>query len=174
MKLLHAEPIFHQRLRYLDYELVLEIKKSKCCPKCKGQLDTRNFPRKVRGVPDGEAYATRYSLCCRREGCRAGLTPPSLRFLGRKGYAAIIIILALDFHKSLGLNDLIARRTLARWRDFWRNELSEESIFMRQVRASGRLPVGTSPGYTPKGILHALGFPKEEAWIQALKLFTQF
>jgi hypothetical protein len=79
----------------------------------------------------------------------------------------------VDFHKSLGLRDPISRRTLARWRTFWREELSENSPFMRRVRARGRLPVDTAPGNSPKGILDALGFPEESAWIQALRVFCE-
>ena len=40
-----------------------------------------------------EAQCLRLSFCCDREGCRKRVTPPSVRFLGRKVYLAAVMIL---------------------------------------------------------------------------------
>lgn len=167
MKPLLADDGFFQSLRQLDYDLFLATK-GKGCPLCRGPLDTSNIPRKPRGL--GEKEERRFSLCCRREGCRKRLTPPSLRFFGRKVYSAWVVIVALDFRTQLGLTRNIARQTLARWRSFWKERLAETSSFMRAAR--GVLPVKTESGKTPAALLPAFGFPVQESWIPVLKFFT--
>jgi hypothetical protein len=163
---LHADAAFFQELRKIDHEL-FEAGKSRPCPRCGGQLDTAHFPRKPRGL--GEDEERRFSLCCRRDGCRARLTPPSLRFLGRYVYSAWVVILASDFYSSLGLSRAISRKTLARWRALWEMRLAETHSFMR--RARGILPPGHPPCRSPAGITGAFGFPAGESWISILKFF---
>ena len=67
------------------------------CTHCGARLDVANYPRKVRGLSaEGEtagAYEIRFSLCCSRDGCRHRATPPSVRFLGRKVYVALAMLL---------------------------------------------------------------------------------
>jgi hypothetical protein len=74
------------------------------CPRCAGRLDVANYPRKARGLgADGEAageYEMRFSLCCSRDGCRRRATPPSVRFLGRKVYAALAVLLVSAGHAA--------------------------------------------------------------------------
>jgi hypothetical protein len=58
-------------------------------------LHSARYPRKPRGIRyllDG-AYESRFSFCCATEGCRHRTTPPSVRFLGRKVYLGVIVIL---------------------------------------------------------------------------------
>ena len=40
-----------------------------------------------------EEYRCRFSFCCDRDGCRKRVTPPSVRFLGRKVYLGAVVIL---------------------------------------------------------------------------------
>ena len=87
------------------------------------------FMRKPRGrliVVDQE-HDRRFSFCCAVDGCRSRKTPSSLRFLGRKVYLAIVVVLVglmqgqgtaaqLDrFTTLLG----VKRRTVGRWREWW-------------------------------------------------------
>ena len=53
------------------------------------------IPRKPRGGPDDlpEEYGCRLSFCCDRDGCRKRMTPPSVRFLGRKVYLGAVVVL---------------------------------------------------------------------------------
>ena len=63
--------------------------------------------------------------CCNQEGCRKRVTPPSVRFLGRKVYFAAVIILVAAMRQGPTprrvqelrrlFGDLDAR-TIARWR----------------------------------------------------------
>lgn len=119
---------FWSFLLSVDLELAETARQSGC--KCGGRLHRANFPRRPRGCPDElpEAYRKRLSFCCDRDGCRERVTPPSVRFLGRKVYlgAIVILITAMRHGATPGrireLSELIGadRRTIDRWRAFWR------------------------------------------------------
>jgi len=167
MKLIPPDEPFFQSLREFDRENFL-LAKSKGCSHCQGPLDTANYPRKTRGM--GEGDETRFSLCCRREGCRRRVTPPSLRFLGRKVFSAWIVILAVEYFRELGLARQIARQTVARWKKFWRDHLAETRPFIRRARSF--LPPDTPSTESPSTLLKYFGFPIRESWIPTLKFFT--
>jgi hypothetical protein len=171
MKPLPSDDAFSQRLRDRDRCLFLKLKGSPC-PLCGGRLDAANFPRKTRGM--GDEDETRFSLCCRRVGCRHRVTPPSLRFLNRKVHAAWRVIMVHAFREILGISPGIARQTLARWQNFWKETLREGAPFMRWARASGQLPLSVVDSPSLLSLLQALGFPSEEGWIRCLEFFTRF
>ena len=77
----------------VDQDLA-ETARKKACP-CGGRLHCANYPRKPRGAPDQlpEPQCLRLSFCCDRDGCRKRVTPPSVRFLGRKVYLGAVVIL---------------------------------------------------------------------------------
>lgn len=163
---LSADAAFFQSLRDLDHQLFVALK-AKPCPLCGGRLDTSNFPRKPRGM--GENETKRFSLCCRREGCRHRETPLSLRFFGRKIYPAWVVILAVEYCQELGLSGQVTRQTISRWKNLWREKLSETHAFMRRVRAA--LAPGHPSCDLPSGLLGVLGFPARESWVRVLTLF---
>jgi hypothetical protein len=67
--------------------------REKACP-CGGRLHRANYLRKPRGAEDlPEDYGYRFSFCCARDGCRKCVTPPSVRFLGRKVYLFAVVVL---------------------------------------------------------------------------------
>lgn len=166
MKYLAVNDLFFQELRKYDHDLFLKIK-AQGCLLCKGKLDTSNFKRKPRGI--GVTEEIRYSLCCRREGCRKRVTPPSLRFFGRKVYLAWVFILALDYLKELGLHEPISVQTLARWKSFWQDQLSEKNPFMLKARSF--LPPGLPRCESPGALLSVFNFPDKSSWIPILKFF---
>ncbi len=112
----------------IDQDLAETARHAGC--DCGGRLHSGNYPRKPRGCPDGcpESFQRRLSFCCDRDGCRKRTTPPSVRFLGRKVYlGAIVILIAAMRHGATPgrvreLSDLVGadRRTIERWRVFWR------------------------------------------------------
>ena len=86
---------FWSLLFEIDQDLAETTRKNGC--PCGGRLHRANYPRKPRGGPDTlpETYQLRLSFCCDRDGCRKRVTPPSVRFLGRKVYlGALILIVA--------------------------------------------------------------------------------
>ena len=70
-------------LERIDEDLAARIKTCRCCG---GNLHAASYPRKPRGVERPlVAEARRLSFCCTREGCRRRVTPPSVRYFGRRG-----------------------------------------------------------------------------------------
>ena len=113
------------------------------CP-CGGRLHRANYPRKPRGGPDDlpESYRCRLSFCCDRDGCRKRMTPPSVRFLGRKVYLGAVVILVAAMRQGPSprrVSELsrlfdVDRRTIARWQVFWREHFPQ-TPFWKIARA---------------------------------------
>jgi hypothetical protein len=122
----------------IDTDLTEKVREGGCLL-CGGALHRSDYVRKPRGGP---LWDSRFSLCCAREGCRKRHTPPSVRFLGRRVYVAVVVVLVSAMNlglkpqrvqalrESLGVD----RRTLARWRDWWLGHFVNSS-FWRQARA---------------------------------------
>jgi hypothetical protein len=128
------------------------------CPRCEGPLHRGDYARKPRGAliaPAGETSVVRFSLCCGREGCRKRATPPSLRFLGRRVYLGVVVIVASLVAQWLGTAEAsrpvtgVPARTTRRWVGWWRGPFVETEVFLA-VRA--RL-VGLAIGELPASIV---------------------
>jgi hypothetical protein len=125
---------------------ILERAQSGGCPHCGGRLDRGDYPRKPRGPLEqfGEAYSRRFSLCCSRDGCRRRLTPPSVRFLGRKIYVAALVIAAaaawIQASRRPGRILDVGRRTVHRWVRWWSGGFVE-SAFWTEARTRFMPPV---------------------------------
>jgi hypothetical protein len=139
---LPSDARFWSFLASVDEDLA-ETTRKQACP-CGGRLHCANYPRKPRGGPDTlpETYRLRFSFCCDRGGCRKRTTPPSVRFLGRKVYLAVVVILfAARRHgptprrvRALSAHFGADRRTIARWQVFWR-DLFPSTPFWKVARA---------------------------------------
>ena len=120
---------FYQFLYHIDQEIADEAQRSGCAH-CGGKLHVASYPRKPRGLRTAldESYETRLSFCCATDGCRRRCTPPSVRFLGRKVYLGVVVILVMAMEHGLSSRrrqQLIEQldlcpQTLARWRLWWR------------------------------------------------------
>ena len=133
---------FHNSLLDLDRLIVEQFHQSQC-PLCFGNLNQSNFPRKPRGVPEGTDpdYPIRFSLCCSTDGCRKRFTPPSMRFLSRKVYSSVVIIIIFllkpetDESRIETINTLLGTRlsveTLRRWRHFWTKDVPQTHTWKR-------------------------------------------
>ena len=137
-----------------DRDLAAEMR-SKRCQLCGGRLDQDHFPRKPRvpswvELPDG--YDERFSYSCAVDGCRKRHTPPSARYLGRRIYLGVIVVLATAMQQGLApwrlrrLRDElgVSRQTLERWRTWWQ-ECFVESAFWKAAKAAFSSPVGEIP-----------------------------
>ncbi len=82
---------FHIHLYELDVETAKAVKQEGC-PHCHGKLHQSDYPRIVFGLAPQLAhlYEQRFSFCC--SDCRIRTTPPSVRFFGRRRFAASIFI----------------------------------------------------------------------------------
>ena len=108
------------------------------CP-CGGRLHCANYRRKPGGGPRDlpKQCRLRHSFCCDRDGCRKRMTPPSVRFLGRKVYLGAVVILVAAMRQGPSprrvreLSKLFGadRRTINRWQVFWREQFPETSFW---------------------------------------------
>jgi hypothetical protein len=133
-----ADQELFQLLEKVDADLVEEAQ-SKGCLLCGSKLHRSDYERKPRGGPQ---WDLRFSLCCAREGCRRRNTPPSVRFMGRRVYAGVVVVLVSAMIHGLKPQRVeqlrealeIDRRTLERWRQWWLG-LFVGSSFWRAARA---------------------------------------
>ena len=90
--LLRDSSLFDLLLEF-DRDLATEARRAGCG--CGGVLHSAAYPRKPRGGPPGlgPEHAVRFSFCCGVEGCRRRVSPPSLRFLGRKVFWGVVVLL---------------------------------------------------------------------------------
>lgn len=136
-----ADQQLHQLLEKVDSDLAEKVQQGGCAH-CSGKLHRSDYKRKPRGGPDEDQEVYRDSFCCSQEGCRKRHTPASVRFLGRKVYWGIVVILVSAMHhglkpervRTLRENLGIDRRTLERWRRWWL-ETFVKSSFWKAVRA---------------------------------------
>jgi hypothetical protein len=134
-----ADAKFHEQLLAFDRDLAATARAARCW-RCGGVLHSASYDRKPRGGPAGlvtgqlgQEYAERFSFCCAVDGCRKRTTPPSLRFLGRRVYLATVVTLISALMLGITPGRLarlsvvpgIDRRTLARWRAWWRSTFTD-------------------------------------------------
>jgi hypothetical protein len=136
-----ANQPLHGLLEKVDSDLAEKVHQGGCL-RCSGKLHRADYKRKPRGGPKGEQEVYRDSFCCDQEGCRKRHTPPSVRFLGRRVYWGIVVVLVCAIQhglkpqrvrvlrESLGID----RRTLERWRAWWL-ETFVRSSFWKTARS---------------------------------------
>ena len=131
---------FFAILTTIDHDLA-ERMRAAGCVWCGGRLHSPRYPRKPRGRPTGlgREYEWRLSFCCARDGCRRRMTPPSVRYLGRRVYLGVAVVLVsamthglsvrrvAELHAHLG----VGLRTLRRWRRWWHESFFEPSASWR-------------------------------------------
>ena len=139
---------FFRLLLRIDQEFAVERRIGGCA--CGGVLHVDDYPRKPRGCPIAMRadFSSRFSFCCNR--CRTRATPPSVRFLGRRVYLALAVVLVSA--ARLGPTPASARaatllevpvRTLQRWRQWWQERLPL-SAFWQAASARFLPPVTTA------------------------------
>lgn len=128
---------FLQSLEAVDEAITAQVQAAGC-GHCGGRLDRSDYPRKPRGGVLGrwvEGWCTRPSLCCSREGCRRRATPPSVRFLGRRVYAEVVVVLAsvaaLVSEHARALRDAtgVPARTVRRWSSWWQTAFVASALW---------------------------------------------
>lgn len=141
--MLHSFAFGDKILRWL-----IEIDEETCrrvaaarCPHCEGPLHRGDYPRKPRGglvAAAAEALTKRLSLCCGWRGCRRRATPPSVRFLGRRVYAGVAVVLAsIAWRASTGASEArrvtgIPTRTVGRWITWWETKFPQSRLHQEE------------------------------------------
>ena len=150
----------------VDGELAMKAR-GEGCP-CGGRLHSARFRRKPRrGLPEElrAAYGWRESLCCDR--CRKRVTPPSVRFLGRRVYLAALVVLVsamtggVTAGRAARMEALVgvSVRTLQRWRAWWLRTFPR-TVFWKEAR--GRVP-SVDESRLPASLLERFSARVEEA-----------
>ena len=146
------DPKFFQLLTRIDHELAVQARAGGCLF-CGGVLHSANYPRKPRACLTEclDDYATRFSFCCNQ--CRKRCTSMSVRFLGRRVYLGLAVVLGSARHA--GQNPAAARLadalsipllTLERWRHWWQELFVQTPLWQAQCArfmppvASDQLP----------------------------------
>lgn len=158
-QVLLADTRFHELLLEFDNDRAEEARHTGC--HCGGRLHSARYRRKPRGLPAGldpDTYGWRFSFCCAVDGCRERTTPPSVRFFGPRVYLAPMVVLisamlygATDTRMAR-LSQLfgVNRRTVARWRLWWRTTFMQ-SRFWSDARAAFMPPL--DPDRLPASLL---------------------
>jgi hypothetical protein len=146
------------------------------CRVCGGCLHRADYPRKPRGGFEGEE-ARRLSFCCAVDGCRKRATPPSVRFLGRRVYWAVVVVLlsvlahgptparVRRLREELG----VSRRTLARWRRWWLDRFVA-SAFWRSAKSRFAPPVDERE--LPQQLLERFALPDVSRVLALLRFLS--
>jgi hypothetical protein len=139
---LHQRGSFWRFLVSVDKDLADRARHQGCL--CGGRLHCANYPRAPRSSLDDlpEDFRVRFSFCCNRDGCRKRVTPPSVRFLGRKIYLGVVVILISAMRqgptrrrvRELSSVFGIDSATIARWQAFWRDHVPK-TPFWKLARA---------------------------------------
>ncbi len=148
----------YQLLFRIDREFAEQARADGC--HCSGRVHRADYDRKPRGGPSdlGPEYARRFSFCCSLEGCRRRKTPRSVRFLGRRVYLGAVVLLVsamqggitdkrvAELQKRIG----VSRRTLWRWRWWWREAFPSSDFWKRE---RGRLTPSLNESVLPTSLL---------------------
>ena len=163
----------------IDQDLA-QSAKEKACP-CGGRLHRANYPRKPRGAGEElpDVYGCRFSFCCAREGCRKRVTPPSVRFLGRRVYLAAVVVLVSAMRQGPSPRRVrepserfgADRRTIARWQVYWREHFPH-TPFWKVAR--GRLRPMAAVVLVPRNLLEMFLCGNEACreWGQLLRFLS--
>ena len=151
-------PSLFEGLQKIDEDLAARAK-ARGCPDCGGPLDYGRWTRKPRGYDLPEAACRRHGLCCRREGCRRRVLPPSTLFMGRRVYlAAVVLVLVvvrqrrLEGSSARRLREMfgVSHRTLRRWVTFFET-VFPRSRYWKLLR--GRVPATVHDSRLPEALL---------------------
>lgn len=166
------------RLRKLlekaDDDLAAESRKGGCEHCGEENLHRGDYKRQPLGGP---GWDKRRSFNCAKEGCRKRKTPPSVRFLGRKVYAGVVVVLVSAMMHGVKpkrverLRDELGidRRTLEHWRVWW-VETFVQSGFWKGARA--RFMPGLDEEILPLSLVEEFGAERREGMVNLLQFIS--
>jgi hypothetical protein len=167
--LLHDLKFFQFLLR-IDQELAAQARAEGCA--CGGALHRADYPRKPRACPTEvrDDFDMRFSFCCNR--CRCRTTSKSVRFLGRRVYLALAVVLVSGRHAGqipaaarLSVSLGVPVRTLQRWRQWWGQQFPLTPLWQA---CCARFMPPVAPDSFPAGLLERFCGNAEEALMRLL------
>ena len=161
-------------LEKADDDLAEEAREEGCEYCGEEKLHCGDYKRQPRGVP---GWDKRRSFNCAREGCRKRKTPPSVRFLGRKVYAGVVVVLVSAMMHGLKAKRVerlrqelgIDERTLKRWREWWLKDFVE-SGFWKVAR--GRFMPGLDEEVVPLSLVEKFGAERCSGMVSVLRFLS--
>jgi hypothetical protein len=156
-------PEFFLLLLRIDEELAGEARAAGC--HCGGVLHSACYPRKPRGCPAQvrEHYCRRFSFCC--ASCDRRTTPRSVRFLGRRVYVAVMLMLVSPASGVAG--EAVCKAlsvpacTLARWRSWWVRDFPSSALWQSvRERFSTQVSIARLPQSLLERFQGASGTPR--------------
>lgn len=173
-----ADPEIYQFVEKVDLDLA-EIVREAGCIFCSGTLHRAFYKRKPRGVDawPRDEEPRRCSFCCDQRDCRRRHTPPSVRFMGRRVYAGLVVMLVsamvhgLKPHRVEALREKLGidRRTLERWRQWWA-VIFVDSSFWKEARARFLPPLKHST--MPLPLCEAFQIERRDRLLDLLKFLS--
>ena len=143
---------FFQILVRIDEEFAQQTRAAGCA--CGGTLHRANYPRKPRGCPAQirTEFEQRLSFCCSQ--CRKRRTCISVRFLGRRVYLGLAMVLksarltqASAITMQLAHSLQVPLRTLQRWRQWWQDQFPVTGLWQSMcARFLPPVPTERLPG----------------------------
>ena len=163
----------YELLEEVDRDLALKAQ-AVGCEHCGGALHRGDYTRKSRGGP---AWEKRHSFCCSREGCRKRKTPVSVRFLGRKVYVGVVVVVVSAMMHGLSEGRVkrlrqvlgIDRRTLKHWREWWRRTFAQGRFWRA---AQGRFRRPSLEERLPLGLVEAFGAQQSNGLVNLMKFLS--
>lgn len=168
-----GDPRFFRVLVRIDADLAATAQQAGCA-RCSGVLHRGYYLRKPRGVPRGLSIEDNRRASFNCAACRKRVTPPSVRFLGRRVYLGINVVLATALQQGptpWGATQLrealgVGLRTLARWRVWWQ-EVFVQSAFWKAARAAFAPTVDEARA--PRSLLERFGGDEFESLVALLQ-----
>ena len=131
-------PNFLLLLLQIDTDLAVKMHVSGCFY-CTGKLHRANYPRKPRCCLDElfDDFSFRFSFCC--SVCRLRHTSVSVRFLGRRVYLGLAVVLmsasrTADTSKVARLGGMlhVPTLTIQRWREWWASQFPHTTLWQAE------------------------------------------
>ena len=173
---LHSDASFFSRLTDLDLEFAEQVHRAGC-PFCGGPLHRGSYLRKPRGLPPTvDRELRRESFCCGQ--CRRRVTPFSLRFLGRRVYVSVVVVIMAMasgrdatrlLRRSSAQLSPLDRRTIGRWRRWWSEEVPRTPWFRRR---QGELRGSAGTSDLPAALLERFSGDPSDRLLFLLRFLT--
>ncbi len=176
MNALLSDRNLHEWLERVDKDLAHRVRAGGCV-QCGGLLHSAQYKRKPRGPEGVESWDRRYSFCCAVEGCRKRHTPASVRFLGRRVYVSVVVVLAAAMMHGLKPDRVqrlrqelgIDAKTLQRWRAWWLETFVGSGFWKG---AKGRFMPPVAERRMPLSLVEAFGAQHRERMVKLLEFLA--
>ena len=174
MEKLLKDGLLCKLLEKVDDDLAEEARQGGCEHCGEAKLHRGDYKRQPLGGP---GWDRRRSFNCAKAGCRKRKTPPSVRFLGRKVYTGVVVVLVgammhglkpervERLRQELGIDE----RTLKRWREWWLENVVQ-SGFWKGARA--RFMPRLDEAILPLALVEAFGAKRRDGMVKLLMFLS--